>query len=515
MTTESLVRDRFALSGLVVAGLGFFLTRFTVTLAAYDDPTSFVIAGIVPLVLGLALAAFGVALVVGEFERSFVRTVTLWCLAGTTAMFLLVVLTLLGSTGPGGFMSARSQAYLSNFLIGGSVGGALTGVYAANTERQRYELRQEANRSVMVNRLLRDEVLNALTVIRGRVEVARGNEGELTDATLDAIDRRSGDVRTTVENVKHITRGSRSGDGLEAVAVVPCVEQAVESVRRQFPDARYVVETDSAADVTVWANPLLEHVVADLVENAVAYSHSDTPVVEVTLSTDADRVTLDVTDDGPGLPPTQQALIERGEIADYSDRSTGFGLNFVRLLADSYGADVDATVTDDGTTISLALPRADTDTSATDSTDTTYGISWTETAIAVGASLLAGAMMAIPFYVLGGGIPIIGALYGATDAWVAWITHQFHSVVFGLVYAALVAVTPRRHGEYVRYYGVSLAWATALWLVASGVVMPVWLRLVGIDAGLPNLTALAFVGHLLWGLSLALCYRHGRRLFGP
>ncbi|MFC7026667.1 hypothetical protein ACFQH8_02330 [Halomicroarcula sp. GCM10025710] len=178
MTTESLVRDRFALSGLVVAGLGFFLTRFTVTLAAYDDPTSFVIAGIVPLVLGLALAAFGVALVVGEFERSFVRTVTLWCLAGTTAMFLLVVLTLLGSTGPGGFMSARSQAYLSNFLIGGSVGGALTGVYAANTERQRYELRQEANRSVMVNRLLRDEVLNALTVIRGRVEVARGNEGE-------------------------------------------------------------------------------------------------------------------------------------------------------------------------------------------------------------------------------------------------------------------------------------------------------------------------------------------------
>lgn len=49
--------------GLVIAGTGFFLTRITVVLVL-DDPVRFYVAGIVPLLLGLA--ALGVALTVGS-----------------------------------------------------------------------------------------------------------------------------------------------------------------------------------------------------------------------------------------------------------------------------------------------------------------------------------------------------------------------------------------------------------------------------------------------------------------
>ena len=83
--------------GHVVAGVGFFLTRFTVTLAFYDEPLQFYLGGVVPLALDLGLAAFGMALAVGDVEASLAWTTARWCLIGAGTMLLLVVLTVLGA----------------------------------------------------------------------------------------------------------------------------------------------------------------------------------------------------------------------------------------------------------------------------------------------------------------------------------------------------------------------------------------------------------------------------------
>lgn len=500
-------------TGLVVAGLGFLLTRFTVTLAVSDGPTAFVFGGVVPLVLGLGLSAFGVALTVGEFERGFVRTVTLWCLAGTGAMFVLVLLTLVGNGSMGPLSTGASRTYLSNFLIGGGVGGALTGVYAGRSNRQRHELEQQAARLDLVNRILRDRVLNALTVIRGRVEIAESRDGIGTADVLSVVDDRSAGVQQVVENMKHITNGG-ADLSLDAVPVVPCVESGVDAVRETHPTAEYDLRTDVPADLRVRANTMLDNLVAHLVENAVVYS--DSSRVEVAVTDSEDTVTISVSDDGPGLPDRQLDLLERGEIGSYEDRSTGFGLDLVRLLVRSYGGRTAATVTDGGTTITLTLPRVSTDGGVVtlQSTDV-LGLSPRRLGLAVGTSLVAAVVMGLPMQFLSGAVPVIGALYGVQNALVGWLTHGFHSVVFGLVYAALVQTAPGHLSDRVRYYGVALGWSLALWLVAAGFIMPLWLSLVGIEAGLPNLGVVALLDHLLWGGSLAALYRYGCRVWTP
>lgn len=500
---DKLLSRRFAPSGLVVAGIGFALTRFTVTLAAYEAPVRFVIAGVVPLVLGLGLAAFGVALAVGAFRRPFVNTVALWCLGGAAAMLVLVALTLVGNGTSLAMEPIRSQTYLSNFLIGGSVGGALTGVYAGRTARQRRELAQQASQLGMVNRLLRDEVLNAVTVIRGRAEVLRTAD----DAdSVTTIQRRSEDVAGTIENVKHITRDRDATAALDPISVMDCVGAAVETVRERYPDASVTAQPPDADGVTVWANPLLEDALTNLVENAVAYSDAPTPAAEVRVTATDAAVSVAVADNGPGLPDRQRELIERGEIANYESRSTGFGLNIVRLLARSDDGAVDATVTDRGTTVTLTLRRADVET-ATEAEPT---LSRAALAQAAGAAVVAGGVMGAVLQSVAGTVPVIGALYGSGNVWVGWITHTFHSVVFGLAYAAFVSLVPERFGDRTRYYGVGLAWGAVLWLVAAGVVMPVWLRLVGVPAALPTLRPVLLVSHLLWGGLLGVLYRTAR-----
>jgi hypothetical protein len=76
-------------------------------------------------------------------------------------------------------------------------------------------------------------------------------------------------------------------------------------------------------------------------------------------------------------------------------------------------------------------------------------------------------------------LPVIGSLYGVGSPLAGWVSHLFHSVVFGLLYAA-------------------------------GVVMPLWLQFVGIEATVPNTTLPGIVSHIVWGRSSAACTRFWR-----
>ena len=508
---------RVTLSGFVVAGIGFLLTRFTVTLAVSDNLTRFVLAGLVPLMLGLVLSAFGVALAVGAFKPAFVRTVAVWCVLGTGAMVVLVSLTLLGIAGgmPTGAV-LRSEAYLSNFVIGGSIGGTLTGVYAGLQNQHEQSVREHSNRLKMLNRILRDEVINAMFAIEGHLELARADRDGATETLLDVVDEKGTQIQATIDDVKYLSRTADEADvNLEPIALRDHVEAAVDAVESNHPDASCAVTFDAPAEVTVWANALLERVIRNLVDNAVRYSGSPTPAVEVTVTTAGDRVAVTVADDGPGLPADQRALLEDGTIADHDDPTTGFGLNVVRLLTESYGGEITTTVAETGTTVTLDLQRAQGSEPAvgTSLTDVrSYGVAPTNLLLAAGSALVAGAAMGAVMQAISGTVPVIGALYGVTNPLVGWVTHQFHSVVFGMIYPALLAVAPDRDGETVgRRLGLAFAWGLALWLVAAGFVMPVWLRLVDIAAPLPNLTISALVGHLLWAAVLGACYEVGSR----
>jgi uncharacterized membrane protein YagU involved in acid resistance len=112
----------------------------------------------------------------------------------------------------------------------------------------------------------------------------------------------------------------------------------------------------------------------------------------------------------------------------------------------------------------------------------------------------------------GGDVPVIGALYGVQEISVGVITHQFHSVVFGLTFAALLSALPATYtGTAANRVVLGVGFGVLLWLVAAGLIMPVWLRLVGLAAPVPNLALPGFVGHVVWGLTLGTLYGAGGR----
>jgi two-component system OmpR family sensor kinase len=500
-------------SGLIIAGIGFFLTRFTVTLAIYDDPLRFYLAGVVPLALGLGLAAFGMALAVADVRVSLVRTTALWCVVGAGTMLVLVVLTLLGSTeGAVDFSAARSQTYLSNFLIGGSVGGTLTGLYAARNRQQRSALEQQANRLVTLNRILRHEVLNAVTAIRGWVKVDPNEHPQ----AMEVIDDRSNDIQQTIEEIKYLTRRT-GGDGASRtpLSLRDTLTESVETVSERHPDASLSVES-IPDDITVRANERLSQVFTQLLENAIVHGEDESPDIDV--STTPTSVTVSLSDDGPGLPENQQTLLETGDIEEFDDPTTGFGLNVVRLLVESSGGRIETTV-DDGTTIGITLSRAESDRAGgRPNRRELTGVRplAPHLVVSFGAALIAGVPYGIVSEILGGSVAGIGVFYGTPDVVVGWLTHEFHSVVFGFVYVGLLSVALDRYQNSLRtYVAVGVVWCLVLWSFAAGVIAPVWLRLLGIPASIPNFSGRLLGSHLAWGLTLSVLTALGYHYVTP
>ncbi|MFB6229326.1 MAG: hypothetical protein ABEH88_12385 [Halobacteriales archaeon] len=103
-----------------------------------------------------------------------------------------------------------------------------------------------------------------------------------------------------------------------------------------------------------------------------------------------------------------------------------------------------------------------------------------------------------------------------SDPIVGWITHEFHSLVFGFVFAGIVALLPgrsRESGGAVIAAGVG--WAVVLWTVAAGVIAPIWLNLLGIPQDIPTFQGFLFWSHLAWGLTLAVLTVVGYRYVVP
>jgi two-component system OmpR family sensor kinase len=497
-----MTRQGLSASGLVIALVGFALTRFTVTLAATESTVEFLFAGIVPLVVGLALTVVGVMLAVGAYETEFVRTTAAWCVVGTSAMLVLVVLTLLGSgmtlTDPA---TVREQTYLSTFLIGGAVGGTLTGVYAARNRRTQRTLRQQANRLTLLNRLLRDRVINSATVIKGHHDIL---QAEHDDHSVETVGRKADEIIETVEDVKYLSK-TAADQQLGTVDLVDAVEAEVEELRARYPDAEYDVVVDGEANIQ--ANARVREVLAQLFENAVRHSDAETPCLGVAVETSRNAVVLRVSDNGPGLPDAQRALLERGEIAEFDDPTTGFGLNIVRLLAESFDAEIRTAVGDGGSTVELTFHRAH---PTQPKTVPTPAVVPSRAALAVGVGLVAGVAMSTAMAAFDGDFLAIGSLYGIENPVVAHVTHEFHSVVFALVYAGVLSVAPLRYAADARgQVLIAAGFGLSLWLFAAGLVMPVWLELVGVPTPIPNLTIPSLIGHLVWGLTTGTLYHAG------
>jgi two-component system sensor histidine kinase CreC len=123
------------------------------------------------------------------------------------------------------------------------------------------------------------------------------------------------------------------------------------------------LEIAAADRLTLSGNAFLLHQAVDnLVQNAIEFSPRG-GTVRVTVAPERERVTISVTDEGPGIPDyALDRIFERFYSLGRPDsgrKSTGLGLNLVREVATSHGGTVRVVNRAEGGALAeLALPRS-------------------------------------------------------------------------------------------------------------------------------------------------------------
>ncbi|OYR55471.1 ATP-binding protein [Halorubrum halodurans] len=490
--------------GLLVAGVGFAVTRLFVAEAVMlsGGPLA-VVATAGSLVVGLAVSVAGVALAVGAFDAAYVADVARGCLLGVGVMIAALAVTV-AATGVGMIGSAiGTQLLAANVLLAGAVGGMVNGHRKATLRRRREAIGRGANRARFINRLLRHEVLNAASIVDGHAELLRErDESGDGSRSVDAIRRSAARIESTIHGVGTIAEERdavpvRLGSAVEAAVSTAATRDA----HGEAVDAAVEVDLGDAAGVDADADDRLSVVFERLVEHAVDVRGAERVRIEGTAERHDAAVT--VVDDGEPLSERRRDVLERGAFPEYDDPTSGFALQAVSLLVGEYDGRVRVTNGED-TRVSVRLPRA-----SADAAVAAVGVPYPDLRRAAVAGIGAGAVMGGVFWLSSGGVlPVIGALYGAESAAIGWVTHQFHSVVFALLFVAGASTSTLRGriGSPARTAAAGLAWGIVLWLAAAGLIMPLWLRTVGVPAPLPNLPWSGLVSHAVWGVALGVGY---------
>lgn len=489
-------RPGIRLSGFGLGLLAFSLTRFLIAGAVQSEGDTFVFAILVPLSAGLGLTLFGVAIGVGAVSHAYAKSVWRWSALGTFAMVLVLFSTSLNTVLQGEPLDQlweQSGIVIANVLLGGAILGAIVGDRTARSRRKNEELIQYAERSMLVNRLLRHEMLNVAAIVRG---YADGMEDDDVDGASDALRESTEQIERTVDHVNEFA--ATTGE-----VVATDLGAAVEATLEQLPeDTDVAVEGSIPDDALVRADDRLELLVAELLENAIEHAGPDATVV-LDVAANARTVDLSVRDDGPGLPETAEAVLAARSLPEYDDPSFGYGLQMVRLLVEQYDGAIDA-VYDDGAEITVTLQR----TREHSTPALALGVPVVDLLRVGIAALVAGLAMGAIMDQFVGLMPVVGVMYGVENSLVGWAAHVFHSALFALLFAAGCTIAPlddvssSLRGSTL----LGLGWGLLLWVVAAGVIMPIWMMAVGLDATVPNLSPIGLVSHTVWGLLLGALY---------
>ncbi|MEX1079641.1 MAG: ATP-binding protein [Homoserinimonas sp.] len=209
------------------------------------------------------------------------------------------------------------------------------------------------------------ELRTPLASIRGYAELTRLGDHDLPDDVVHAMGRVESEAKRMTSLVEELLLLARLDEGRDLQRqqfdITRMLVDAVSDAHAASPEHEWSLDQPEEPVLVNGDVPRLQQAIANLLTNARVHTPEGTNIA-VALAAGGERVTITITDDGPGIGEELQPLLfERFARGDTSRSrlagSTGLGLAIVRAVVSGHGGDVSVSSRPRHTEFSVALPR--------------------------------------------------------------------------------------------------------------------------------------------------------------
>ena len=222
--------------------------------------------------------------------------------------------------------------------------------------RDARERRRNRRMIRVLNRVLRHNVRNDLNVIKGYTELLRKQLDETGARYADIVIQKSEQLTGLSKTARKLEEQIDTPPQITSIDIVPVAARLAAEVDDEYPDATVDVQTPESA--VAESSPRLKTALRELLDNAANHA-GDAPSITLTVQAKNRKVRVRVTDDGPGLPEQDRAVLLSGTETPLV-HGNGLGLWLTHWIVESLNGTLRLNESDEGTCIEVELIRSET-----------------------------------------------------------------------------------------------------------------------------------------------------------
>jgi PAS domain S-box-containing protein len=223
---------------------------------------------------------------------------------------------------------------------------------AQSMVRDATERRRREGLISVINRVLRHNVRNELSVINGYAEMLAADLDGDAASKADQIVKTGNRLLDLSESAREIEANRDQSPDLEPVDIVPVIEESVQQLRQRYPDAS--VEIDTPETAFAESLPRVETALWELLDNAAKHG-GEHPSVEVEVKETDDQILVTISDSGPGIPESELEVLETGS-EEQLIHGQGLGLWLADWLVRNLDGEIEFPQDTQMTRVTVRLP---------------------------------------------------------------------------------------------------------------------------------------------------------------